>query len=519
MTDESNEGSESPLQSILHGAKWVFGGRIVKMAVVFLAQIIVARFLGTSFYGGLAQANAVAGVAGLVGALGVGTGLSRQLAYYEDDPEQARGVIRAGFAIGLVGTVAVGVGLYFAAPYLATEIFEDETLIILFRIASIGVPLGVIGNLGVSMAKASRDASTHTYIKQFLRPLTNSAFRIGAAVLGFGAVGVITGNVIAKAITSVVALVLAIRVLPFSLKGTTKPMYRNLFTFSLPLLFASGFNFLIGDIDTFLLGAFDTSAAVGIYTAVFNLRPMVLVFFFPATYLLGPVLTRLQKEERPDDARRTYTAISKWTTIVSFPIFLLPFLFPSVVIGVSYGSEYVDPAAELVLRIFAISMLINIALGANDRAIIALGHNRATMWIAAFAATTNFVLNFLLIPQFGLLGAGVASVVAFASRDMINTVLLYRWHGLFPVSRGIIRVLLGMAVLVPIGYLGFVSVAPVIFPTVIAVGLTFLVLYIPISVRLGLEGQIDYNLFNEIENSQGFDLTPVRRGIQWLNSL
>jgi len=519
MTDESSGGSESPLQSILHGAKWVFGGRIVKMAVVFLAQIIVARFLGTSFYGGLAQANAVAGVASLVGALGVGTGVSRQLAYYEDDPEQARGIIRAGFAIGLVGTTAVAIGLYVAAPYLATEVFGDETLILLFRIVSVGIPLGILGNLGVSMAKASRDASTHTYINQFLRPLTNSAFRIGAAVLGFGAVGVVTGNVIAKAITSIVALVLAVRVFPFSVFGASKRMYRNLFTFSLPLLLAGGFNFLIGDIDTFLLGAFETSAAVGLYTAVFNLRPMVLVFFFPATYLLGPVLTRLQKEERPDDARRTYTAISKWTTIVTLPLFLLPFLFPSVVIGVSYGSEYVDPTATPVLRIFALSMLINVALGANDRAVVALGHNKVTMYVAAVAATTNFVLNLALIPRFGLLGAGVASALAFASRDVINTILLYRWHGLSPVSPSIIKILLVMAALVPVGYFGFVSVMPVNFFTVTAVGLVFIVLYVPIALRLGIEGQVDYEIFNKIEESSGFNLSAVRRGIRWITSI
>jgi len=518
MSDNSDGGSENPLQSILHGAKWVLGGRIVKMAVVFLAQIIVARFLGTSFYGGLAQANAVAGVAGLIGALGVGTGVSRQLAYYEDDPEQARGVIRAGFVIGIAGTTAVGVGLYFAAPYLATEVFGDETLILLLRIISVGIPLGTLGNLGVSMAKASRDASTHTYINQFLRPLTNSAFRIGAAVLGFGAVGVVTGNVIAKALTSVVAIVLAFRVLPLSFFGETKRMYRNLLTFSVPLLFASSFNFLIGDIDTFVLGAFDTSAAVGLYTAVFNLRPMVLVFFFPATYLLGPVLTRLQKEERSDDARRTYTAISKWTTIVSLPLVLLPLLFPSVVIGVSFGSEYVDPAAGLTLRMFALSMLINVALGANDRAIVSLGHNKVTMYVAAFAATLNFALNVLLVPRFSLFGAGIASVLAFASRDVINTALLYRWHDLSPLSWGVTRVLLAMSVFVPVGYFGFISIAPVTFPTVAAVGFVFLVVYTPIAIRLGIEGEVDYELFDEIEDSQGFDLSRIRRGIKLIKS-
>jgi len=522
MTEESStddEESENPLQAIIGGAKWVLGGRFIKMGVTFLAHIVVARILGASFYGGIAQALAVAGVAGIIGALGVGSGVKRQLAHYEDEPARARGIVRAGLAIGLTGTTLVGVGLFVGAPYLATELFGDETLITLFRIVAIGIPLGFLGNLGVSMAAASRDASVHTYINQFLRPLTSSGFRIIAAVLGFGAVGVITGNVLAKVITAVVALVLAWRSVPISLRGTAKPMYRDLFTFSVPLLFAAGFNFLIGDIDTFLLGAFRTSTDVGLYTVVFQLRPMTLVFFFPATFLLGPVLTRLQKEDRPVDARQTYTAISKWTTLVSFPLFLLPFLFPSVVIGVAFGAEYVTPQTALVLRIFALSMLVNFALGANDRAVVALGHNRTTMYVAATAATLNFLLNVALIPRFGIVGTGIASALAFMGRDVINTVLLYRWHGLFPLSRGVYRTFVAMAVLVPVGYYSFVSLAPVSFLTVTAVGLLYLVIYAPIALRLGVEGAIDYELFDEIENSQGFDLSQVRRGIQWVNSL
>jgi len=513
------KNSENPLQSIIGGAKWVLGGRFVKMGVVFLAQIVVARILGTSFYGGIAQANAVVGIVGLVGALGIGSGLSRQLAYYEDEPERARGVVRAGVVIGLTGRTVAAVALFFAAPFLATEVFHDETLIVLLRVLSVGIPLGFLGNVGVSMARASRDASVHTYINQFLRPLTNSTFRIGAAVFGFGAVGVVTGNVIAQGITAVVAIVLAVRTIPFSLRGPSEKMYVDLFTFSFPLLFAAGFNFLIGDIDTFFLGAFRTSADVGLYTAVFNLRPMVLVFFFPATYLLGPVLTRLQKEERPDDARQTYTAISKWTTLVSFPLFLLPFLFPAIVIGVSYGAAYVDPDASLVFRIFALSMLVNFALGANHRAVVALGHNRMTMWVAAIAALLNFVLNLVFIPRFGILGAGVASAIAFASRDVINSAFLYRKYGLSPLSRGVYRTFGAMAVIVPIGYYVFVSAIPVRFSTVTVAGILFLIVYAPIAIRLGIEGEVDYVLFNEIENSQNIDLSPLRRGIRWLNSI
>jgi len=50
-------------------------------------------------------------------------------------------------------------------------------------------------------------------------------------------------------------------------------------------------------------------------------------------------------------------------------------------------------------------------------------------------------------------------------------------------------------------------------------GILFLIVYAPIAIRLGIEGEVDYVLFNEIENSQNIDLSPLRRGIRWLNSI
>lgn len=512
MTDEEADETdgESPLGAIVQGAKWVMGGRIVKMAVVFLTQIVVARILGTTFFGGLAQAQAIAGIAGLIGTLGLGSGVTRQLAYYEDEPEKARGVFRAGIVLGLLSTTAAGVLLYVYAPFVATEVFQDETLIPLLRVMAFGVPIGFLTPIGVGMGKASRDASVHTYINQIGQPVTNSVLKAGAAILGFGVTGVVAGIVAAKALVGVVALYLGIKAMPFSLRGASQSMSRDLFTFSFPLLFSASFNFLIGDIDTFLLGILRDSADVGIYTAAFGLRPMILVFFFPATFLLPSVLTRLQKEERPRELRRTYAAISKWTSLVSFPLFLLPFLFPTIVLGVAYTAEYVTPASATAMRVLSGAMLVNFLLGANDRAVVALGHNRATMAVAAVAATINVVLNVALIPEMGIVGAAVASAIAFGSRDVINTTLLYRWHGLSPVTRGVGRVFGVMLVLVPVGYVGFTTYAPVSFLTVTAVGLVFLALYVPIMIRLGVEGSLDYELFQIVEDTQGVDLDPLR---------
>lgn len=518
MSDESAANDEErPIRQVVGGAKFVLAGRVVKLIVTFLAQVVLARILGTTSFGGVTQAFAVRRIASVVGKLGLGSGVTRQFAHFEDEPEKARGVVRAGVFIGLVSTGLVATILVLTAPTIASAVFDDPDLTIYFRIVAVGLPFGFLSSIAVSLAKASRDASTHTYVNQLLSPILKSVLKGGLVLAGFGAIGAVAGQVVGTIVVTFLALVLAWRAIPISLRGPSTPMYRHLLTFSLPLLFASSMNMLIGDIDTFLVGVLSTSSAVGLYEAAFTLRPFVLVFFFPATFLLPPVLTRLQKEQRSAEAVLTYQAISKWTTLASFPLFALLFLFPEVVIRTAFSASYV-PAANA-LRVLAFSMLINVALGANDRAVVALGHNRITMYVAVFAATTNGVLNFLLIPQLGILGAALGSATAFMSRDVINTVLLYRWYGLTPLSLVELRTLAAVSVLSAVGYAGYVSLFPARFLPVTLAGLAFLAIYVPLVARLGISEGMDYELFQEIEESQDWDLTPIRRAVQWVQSL
>jgi O-antigen/teichoic acid export membrane protein len=286
-------------------------------------------------------------------------------------------------------------------------------------------------------------------------------------------------------------------------------MYRELLTFSLPLMFAGWMTYFIDETDYFVLGLFQTADKVGTYTAMFGIRPFVLLFFFPATFLLSPVITRLQKEAELGQARRTYRAITKWTTLVSIPLFLLGFLFPEVVIRTTFGTDYLG--GTTVLRLLMVSGLVTVVLGANDRVMVGLGHSRTSMYVSGVAAGSNVLLNFLLIPYFGMVGAAVASLTAFAARNALNSVFLYRWYGLTPFSTALGKVFAAVVVLAPIGYVAFLELFTANFVSVTVLGIVFLLIYFPVMIRLGASESIDRELFRQIEKSQDIDLDPVKR--------
>jgi len=497
------------LSTIASGAAWVFGGRIAKLTLLFVAQILMARLLGSTGYGGVVLATMVISVGAIVGNLGVPEGIVRKLPEYEDDITEARGVIQSGLALAVAGGLAVGGVVFVAAPYIAVHIFDDPGLTLLFRIAAVGIPCTVLMEYGVSTAKAARDAKPHVAIRQILYPLGAFVFISVLVVLGFGSVGAVVGEVAALGVAAVGGLYLARRALAFEFRGPARSNYREMLTFSLPLVFAGSMSFLINNTDTFLIGTYLTSSAVGVYAAVFQLQQLGMVFFFPATFLLPPLITRFQNEEKLGEGRRTYQVVTKWMTLSTLPLFVLLVVFPEVTIAASFGPDYTGGA--LVLQLLAIPIFITVLLGANDATLIALGHSRIQMYVNTTAAALNIVLNILFIPWFGIAGAAVASAAAYISRDLVYTVVLYHWHRFQPFSRSMLRPLAVVGLLLGPGWF---AVDQLLTPTIVSVafvGLVSLAVYGLLLLNLDVIDEEDFELLADLEQSVGVDLDPVRK--------
>jgi len=513
MTGKSNEPDEisDALSTVFEGATWVFGGRVVKLSALFFAQIIIARLLGTTNYGEAIIGILVISVGSMVAALGLPRGLTRKLPYYENDAQTSRGVLWSGYGLAMGSALVVAIGVFLNAPVIAERIFRQASLTPAVRVAGLGIPFAVLAKLSIATAKAFNDPKPHVAVKQLVTPLGRLAFMSLFVAAGFEAVGAVAGAVLASAIGGVVAIILAYRSIPISIQGPFPGMHREMLSFSMPLLFAANMGFLISNTDTFLIGALVTSSAVGLYNAAFQLRTIGMVFFFPSTFLLPPVLTRFQQDDNLGQARRTYQIVTKWMTLATLPLFLLVFLFPSIVVQVSFGPEYAS--ATGVLRILVVSVFVTVLLGANGAALVALGHNRINLYVNGAMAALNVSLNLLLIPRFGIFGAAVASVTAFVGRDLLYSAFLYYWYGIHPFSAPLFEPLAVVGSLGIIIYPVFTTQFPTTIVTVGVLGVLGGIVYVLLLVRLDVIESEDIQTVNRLERAAGIDLDPVRSAI------
>lgn len=515
MSNQDNS-QDALLGTIAGGAIWSFGGRVAKLCLLFLVEIMMARFLGLSSYGGITLAVVTLNLGSMLGGLGMSQGIIRKVPLYEKEQPKARGAIWSALTWVLVGSTIVGASVFVAASFIATEIVQNPDTVWLFRIAGLAMPFSALTGVGISTAKAFNDATTHVAVRQLFIPLSRAIAIPALIAAGFGAVYATMGIAVSVALGGVLAIYLGFRHIPFKLTGPRELMLGEMLTFSFPLVLASGMQFVITNTDTVLVGVFLSTTSVGTYNVALNIHNLGWLFFYPVTTLIGPVLTRLERDDRVTDAKRTYQVSTKWMSLLTFPFFLLVFLFPEVVIGVTFGSA--ATAGADALRVLILAPMFSVLMGANGGALVSFGHSRIQMYGNATAAGINILLNVLLIPRYGITGAAIATAFALGMKNVVYSARLYQAHGIHPFSHSLTRSIASVLPVVVIGYVAFVRLFPVRFVTVTAIGLLFLVAYGFIVIRVGGIEQEDIDVVNRFEQSKNVDLDCLRTLVKRLQA-
>jgi O-antigen/teichoic acid export membrane protein len=174
--------------------------------------------------------------------------------------------------------------------------------------------------------------------------------------------------------------------------------------------------------DRFILERYASVAAVGTYAVGYRLGMLVGVLvndpfglaYEPYSYAI---------EKRPD-AKRIYSRIMTYYALAGLLVFVALSVFSRDIIRLGrapdyYAAQWVVPWVALGYVFYGVSNTARLGLMLSGRTGLTLPLNAA-------AAVANVVLNFILIPRFGIIGAAMATTFSFALLAIINYLVSYR---------------------------------------------------------------------------------------------
>jgi O-antigen/teichoic acid export membrane protein len=122
-----------------------------------------------------------------------------------------------------------------------------------------------------------------------------------------------------------------------------------------------------------------------------------------------PAILNTRKKSRELYLERMQMLYDSFTSFTIFVALITTFIAPFV-IHIIYGVEYIEAAAVLSIHIWAgIFVFLGVA---SSKYLVAENLTKISFYRTFIGAITNLTLNFILIPEHGILGAAIATLIS-----------------------------------------------------------------------------------------------------------
>ena len=204
---------------------------------------------------------------------------------------------------------------------------------------------------------------------------------------------------------------------------------KNILIVSLPLMLAQAVHFIMSWTDKLMLGILDSpdvisglstnSAQIGVYHTAFKLSMFATIGLMAVKSIASPKFAELYKQREFKLLKKVTQQSTKlifWTTL---PLVAL-FIFFSESLMLLFGDEF--QAGVFAFVLLSIGRVFVSFSGAAGNLLQMCGRQVIFMNIAVIGSVINVVLNFSLIPIYGINGSAIATMISLVS---FNFLLVY----------------------------------------------------------------------------------------------
>jgi O-antigen/teichoic acid export membrane protein len=499
---------DDALSGLVRSAAVVFLGSVLGRLLGLVGQVLIVRSLTPVSFGHVALAYTVVSTVGGLALLGVHEGVTRLMSTTQEAAYR-RSVLRSGYAFALVGGLSVAVVLYTARSWLGVYLNDGRLpgLLVLFLPYLV---VYAIARVSFGALRAHRRSLAATVARD-LGPRLVALLAFGLlALTGEALLGAVVYWVLAPVVMTMLAGYYLHRELSMTRVFDRLPdpeTTRELWSFSWPLAVGASFFLLLSNVDVLMIGYFMDPRSVGLYRAIQPLRQVTTFVIVAFTFLFLPVATEYFDTGRLDALDRFYTVTTKWIVAGTFPPVLVFTLFAADIVRAFFGDAYV--AAAPALAVLTAGLFLRAIVGLNGDMTKAIDRSRIELYAVAVAVVLNVVLNAVLVPVYGIVGAAVATVVGYAVYNVLEVAAIYRAVGSHPFSWNTLKPLVP-TLLFALGVRRLAGDAELTLPILLGIGVVIAAVHLLSMFLTRSLGAADLVLFERFEERTGLDLAWLR---------
>lgn len=426
-------------------------GNILGKGLFFVTQIVIVRLFGTEVFGLYVLGITVAKMIEIVSRFGLDFGSMRFVSiYHKDDAARTKGIILSSMGISFIGSIVIGVLLYLSAGFISESFFCKPELKEVIRALSICIPFVSTTFVLTSATQGFHTTKYAVYIREIFQPAINISFILIFFFTSLGLRGAIFAFAISYLSTFILSLYFLNKVYLDSIKEKTKAIFevKNILMFSIPLMFVSILNYIPAWTDILMLGHFVSSKDISIYR-VASLVPFLLTLVLNASNsIYAPLVAKLYDNGESNRLDGILKITTRWVFNITLPALIIMVFFSRFIMSL-FGTEFVEQGAPILI-ILALAHFVNCVTGGVAYTLIMTGKQKVEFLNAVVTVITNIVLNYLLIPKYGGLGAAVATGIAYSAINLIRLFEVYYLYRIHPYNMNYIPefIAAGMSIII-----------------------------------------------------------------------
>ncbi|MDX8361122.1 flippase [Cytobacillus sp. IB215316] len=418
---------------LIKGSGVTFILRLLSFILLYVLNFLIAKVYGAEALGIYTLSFTLLTICLTLVLLGTDTAIIRLITEYRSQysMKHANTIFTKVMKLLLPLSVLFSALLFILAEPIAILGFQEQLLIQPFRIVSIILPFMVM---------------TRMYSKAFraVKSITKSIY--------FEIIGIRFGNLLLLVFFLLIlnknfmhiiyALSIAITITAFMSMyswhnyiqkdvGDQKLLFNQIETkslkeilhISIPMYLTSAMSLILNWTDVVMLGVFQSTSAVGIYSIVLKLSLLISFSLSSINMIILPKFSELHWEGRKHDLIKIFRFSSRLIVWTSIPLLFIIILFAPALLGI-FGDVYVEGVIPLI--ILCIGQCINACAGSVMQLLNMTGNEKLARNAIVISAVTNVLGNLILIPFFGMIGAAVATSLSIIVREVMASIYAYK---------------------------------------------------------------------------------------------
>lgn len=369
--------------------------------------VIIASTLGTKEYGAIMQLFAVISI------LLIFTMFSLREAYEnisQEDKIFTDKLYCSIFSFVLGASIVSMALVMIFSPQLSALTLSDPAYQQVFFVGSLFIPARAIGAMGRGYFRAQMRIKTGSILRASLDYTRILTIIVSIYGINTDLVGVVTSLVLAEVIYSVIIQIAVLGNIELTMPSI-EYLQRSL-GYSGWLVFSRIGSQISSKADRLLLGFFIGASAVGIYSIAYGLGGILLMLVHPINYAIFPEFSRLISDGRRDMVSKITNKGVEYYLLLITPAIVGLTLTSDDILSLIISNN-VQEAAEVVpvvalgISLLGLGQLYGTSLIANKL-------TKQVSLIRGGASAANILLNLVLIPPLGVLGAAFSTAATYA---------------------------------------------------------------------------------------------------------